>query len=59
MVQHDEERIDEEFGKFYAECGRELLWAREQLRSGDQRVAFLDEHAEEIRDLSDRIDVSG
>jgi hypothetical protein len=51
-------QVHEDFGELYAECGRELFKTREQLRSGDQRDAFLDEHAEEIGELSDLIEAS-
>ncbi len=51
--------IHKEYGKLYAECGRELFETREQLRSGEQRVAFLEEHAEAIRELTDLINSQG
>jgi len=50
--------IHEEYGKLYAECGRELFDTREELRSGDQRISFLDDHSDEIRELTNLIDVT-
>lgn len=50
--------IDEKFGKLYAECGRDLFETREQLRSGERRTDFLDDHAEEISELKDLIGAS-
>lgn len=47
--------IHEEYGMLYAECGRELFETREQLRSGERRDAFLAEHADAIRELSDLV----
>lgn len=52
-VAEEEARIRERYGKLYAECGRELFEAKERLRSGERRVAFLAEHEEAIRGLSD------
>jgi hypothetical protein len=40
-------------GKLYVECGRELFEARERLRAGDRREAFLREHEAAIRELSE------
>jgi hypothetical protein len=45
--------IREGMGKLYVQCGRELFEARERLRSGERREAFLIEHQEAIRELSD------
>jgi hypothetical protein len=45
--------IAERFGKLYVECGRDLFEARERLRGGDYRDAFLLEHADALRKLSD------
>jgi len=45
--------INERMGKLYAECGRELFEARERLRSGERREAFLREHEVAIRELSE------
>ena len=45
--------IYERMGKLYAECGRELFEARERLRGGERREAFLREHEVAIRELSD------
>lgn len=50
--------IDEKFGKLYAECGRDLFETREQLRSGERRTDFLDDHAQEIGELKDLIGAS-
>jgi hypothetical protein len=43
--------IRESTGKLYAECGRDLFAAREALRSGARREAFLGEHQESISQL--------
>lgn len=40
-------------GRLYAECGRELFEAREQLRGGERRARFLAEHEAGIRELND------
>jgi len=45
--------IRERMGKLYVECGRELFEARERLRAGERREAFLAEHQEAIRELSE------
>jgi len=45
--------IREQMGKLYVECGRELFEARERLRGGERREAFLSEHQEGIRELSE------
>ena len=45
--------IREWMGKLYVECGRELFEARVRLRAGERREAFLTEHQEAIRELSD------
>ena len=45
--------INERMGKLYVECGRELFEARERLRGGERREAFLREHEVAIRELSD------
>ncbi|MDP2623746.1 MAG: hypothetical protein Q8Q29_08115 [Actinomycetota bacterium] len=45
--------IRERMGKLYVECGRELFEARERLRSGERREAFLRGHEEAIRELSE------
>jgi len=45
--------IRERMGKLYVECGRELFEARERLRAGERREAFLTEHQEAIRELSE------
>jgi hypothetical protein len=45
--------IRERMGKLYVECGRELFEARERLRAGDRREAFLREHEAAIRELSE------
>lgn len=47
--------ILKEYGKLYAECGRDLFETREQLRTGELRVAFLDEHADAISELTDLV----
>jgi hypothetical protein len=46
-------------GKLYVECGRELFEARERLRGGERREAFLREHEEAIRQLSELLFGSG
>lgn len=48
-----------EYGKLYAECGRDLFETREELRTGDQRVAFLDKHADAISELTDLVNSLG
>jgi hypothetical protein len=45
--------VSERMGKLYAECGRELFETRERMRGGERREAFLREHEESIRRLSD------
>jgi len=45
--------INERMGKLYVGCGRELFEARERLRGGERREAFLREHEVAIRELSD------
>lgn len=49
----EEAAIRVRYGKLYAKCGRELFEAKERLRSGERRIAFLAEHEEAIRELSD------
>lgn len=44
--------ISEQYGKLYVECGRELFEARERLRGGERRTAFLAEHREDIQELT-------
>lgn len=43
--------IDRQMGRLYAECGRELFQARELLRRGERRSAFLIRHESAIREL--------
>ena len=45
--------INERMGKLYVECGRKLFEARERLRGGERREAFLREHEVAIRELSE------
>lgn len=54
-----EAEIHVRLGKLYVECGRELFETKEQLRSGERRTAFLAEHAETIRELSDLLSSLG
>lgn len=49
------EDINLRYGQMYAMCGQDLFEAREQLRSDERRDAFLHEHAESLRELSDRL----
>lgn len=58
-VSADEEEIRVRLGKLYVECGRELFETKRQLRSGERRAAFLAEHAEAIRELSDLLSSLG
>jgi hypothetical protein len=44
-------QIRESTGKLYAECGSDLFAAREALRGGARREAFLGEHQESISQL--------
>lgn len=46
-------QIAEEYGQLYIVCGEELFEARERLRGGDRRTAFLAEHRDEIRELTE------
>jgi hypothetical protein len=54
-----EAEIHVRLGKLYVECGRELFETKEQLRSGERRTAFLAEHAETVRELSDLLSSLG
>lgn len=54
----DRAAVSEEYGKLYAECGTDLFTAREQLRSGERRTEFLDEHAAEISELAELLSAS-
>lgn len=47
------------YGKLYVECGRELFLAKERLRGGELRAAFLAQHAEAIRELAGLIEAGG
>lgn len=47
--------IDRTMGKLYVECGRDLFERREQLRSGDLRESFLNEHAAAIQELNEQL----
>ena len=51
--------VYEQYGKLYAECGTELFTAREELRSGERRTEFLDEHADAISELAELVGASG
>lgn len=45
--------INERMGKLFVQCGRELFETRERLRGGERREAFLREHEQAIRELSE------
>lgn len=54
-TEEEDAQIRLRMGKLYAECGRDLFEARERLRGGERREAFLREHEDSIRGLSDAL----
>lgn len=44
--------VHEQWGRRWASCGRDFFELREQLRAGERRDAFLDQHADQIAELA-------
>lgn len=52
----EQRAVMREQGQLWAACGRDLFEARERLRGGERRDAFLEEHATTIVELAAHID---
>lgn len=51
--------ISEQYGRLYVECGRALFEARERLRGGERRTAFLTDHRRDIQELTELLRAEG